>query len=303
MGDPQFSAPQNFWGIVAAGVPFAASLLGILVTHEMGHFVAAKIHRVDASWPYFIPLPLGVGTLGAVIRMQGRMPSRNVLVDIGAAGPLAGAVVAIPLLIYGISLSRILLVPVEPNYLFGNQSMLSLLISLIRDTPLPQGLQMEPQPFLYVLIKKFVFGISATQDVNVHPIAYASVIGLYVTGLNLTPIGQLDGGHVAFACLGKNAVRVGKAFSWVLLLMAFFSSFAWIVWYLLVRAMMGFSHPPVEREDEPLSFSRKVVVLLSLLLFGLTLTPVSADSISLGEAPAGASILVPISETSPRSTP
>ncbi|WP_373046699.1 site-2 protease family protein [Vulgatibacter sp.] len=271
--------PADLAGYVRAGVPFSLSLLAILVAHEMGHFVAARLHRVEASWPWFIPVPFAIGTMGAVIRMRGRIRSRNALIDIGASGPLAGAVVAIPVLVYGISLSSIGEIAVEPNFLFGNLSLVKLLGWLFSGEAPFQGLGavMEPQPLLYVLVKKLLFGVGPAQDVFVHPVAYAGVIGLFVTALNLVPIGQLDGGHVAYAVLGRKAERVGRAFGVVLVVMALLSSFSWLVWYLLASRFVKYGHPPVDDEAEPLSRGRKLVVAATVLLFLLTLTPVAAD--------------------------
>jgi membrane-associated protease RseP (regulator of RpoE activity) len=269
--------PDDVWGLIRAGLPFSLSLLVILVSHEMGHFVAARHHRVDASWPYFIPFPWGVGTLGAVIRMRGRIPTRNALVDIGASGPLAGAVVAIPVLLYGLHLSRIDAIPVEPNLLFGNLSIFHLAKSWwVGVSPYAFGSSMEPQPLLYVLLKRVVFAVHGNQDVFVHPIAFAGVIGLFVTALNLMPVGQLDGGHVAYAVFGDRARKVGQAFAVLMIGMAIFSSATWLLWVLLVGKFVGFRHPPVERE-EPLSTGRRIVVVATAILFLLTLTPVAAD--------------------------
>src|SRR5262249_49006325 len=268
------------------GLPFAASLLGILVTHEAGHYVAAALHRVERSLPYFIPVPLpgGIGTMGAVIRMSGSIPTRDALIDIGASGPLAGALVAVPVLIYGITLSRVTEMQVSPNFLFGNLSLLELarhLPTLYRhlflNVPIPDMTSMEPQPLLYVLLKKLVFHIGPMQDVHVHPVAYAGVIGLFVTALNLVPIGQLDGGHVAFAVLGPNARKLGQAAAWVMLGMAVFSAAGWLIWWLLVTRLVRFGHPPVQRPEEPISAGRWIVVGATVLLLILTLTPVSMD--------------------------
>ena len=267
------------WGeLFYAGVPFAASLLGILVAHEMGHFITARYHKVDASWPYFIPVPIGIGTFGAVIRMRGRIPTRDALIDIGASGPLAGFVVAVPLLIYGITLSPIVEVPAEPNFLFGNLSAIKLLTGWISGQwPWIHEWPMEPQPLLYVLIKHFVFQLAPGQDVMVHPVAYAAVIGLFVTALNLIPVGQLDGGHIAYAIFGRRARTVGRMAFVLLLLMTLFSSVSWLVWLLLVGKFVGTGHPPVDRDHEPLSAGRRVIVGLTVIVFILTLTPISMD--------------------------
>ncbi len=279
IGGGWVAEPSDLAGYLRAGLPFSASLLAILVAHEMGHFVTARLHRVDASWPWFIPVPFAIGTMGAVIRMRGRIRSRNALVDIGASGPLAGAIVAVPVLIYGISLSSIGEVGTQPNFLFGNLSLVKLFGWLASgEAPFAGvGAVMEPQPLLYVLVKKLVFDVGPTQDVFVHPVAYAGVIGLFVTALNLVPIGQLDGGHVAYAVLGRRAEKLGRVFGVLLLAMALLSSFSWLVWYLLAARFVRFGHPPVDDETEPLSRGRKLVVAATVLLFVLTLTPVAAD--------------------------
>lgn len=267
------------WGeLLLAGVPFSASLLGILVAHEMGHFITARYHRVDASWPYFIPVPFGIGTFGAVIRMRGRIPSRDALIDIGASGPLAGFVVAVPLLIYGITLSPLVEVPTEPNYLFGNLSAIKLLTGWFSGQwPWLHEWPMEPQPLLYVLLKKLVFQLPAGQDVMVHPVAYASVIGLFVTALNLIPVGQLDGGHVAYAVFGDRARTVGRVAFVFLLAMTLVSSVSWLVWLLVVGRFVGTGHPRVDRDHLPLTNGRRLIVLCTVLVFLLTLTPVPMD--------------------------
>lgn len=274
----QADAGAEGWGaLLLRGVPFAASLLGILVAHEMGHFVTARHHRVDATWPYFIPVPIGIGTFGAIIRMRGRIPTRDALVDIGASGPLAGFVVAVPLLVYGISISPVVEVPAPPNFLFGNVSVVSLVQAWLSDAlPWAHEWPMEPQPLLYVLIKKLVFQLGPGQDVMVHPVAYAAVIGLFVTALNLIPIGQLDGGHVAYAMFGKRARNVGRLGLALLAAMTLFSSAGWFLWLILAYRFVGLSHPPVD-DAAPLSPLRKVVVAATIVVFVLTLTPVSMD--------------------------
>lgn len=270
--------PESWLALLRAGVPFSASLLGILASHEMGHFVTARRHGVDASWPYFIPVPFGIGTFGAVIRMRGTIPTRDALVDIGASGPIAGFVVAVPLLVVGISLSTIQAIDVAPNHWFGNLSLWKMGHAYLTDSwpPWSAGLFMEPQPLLYLLVKKWIFGVGPMEDVMVHPVAFAAVIGLYVTALNLIPIGQLDGGHVAYAVFGRRAARVGRIASWFILALAVFSSVGWLVWFLVARRFVGLGHPPVLRAD-PLSKGRRAVVWATVLVFLLTLTPVAAD--------------------------
>jgi membrane-associated protease RseP (regulator of RpoE activity) len=171
---------------IVAGAQFTGALLSILLAHEFGHYIAARIHKVDASLPFFIPMPLlsPFGTMGAVIRMRGTIPTRKALLDIGAAGPLAGLCVALPLYAWGVLHSRI----VFPDGATGGgelgESLLSRLIDHFAAAPIPEG-----------------------ADILLSPVAFAAWAGMFVTMINLFPVGQLDGGHVAFALLGKRQDR------------------------------------------------------------------------------------------------
>jgi membrane-associated protease RseP (regulator of RpoE activity) len=176
---------------VVYGVQFAASLLGILTVHEAGHYVAARIHHVDASPPYFIPLPfLGFGTMGAVIRMRGTIPTRRALLDIGASGPLAGLAVAIPLYAWGVAHSAVVVVTADMGQV--GSSLLVRLLERLAAPHVPEGM-----------------------DLFLSPVAFGAWAGLFVTMINLIPVGQLDGGHVAFALFGprqnKLAVLVHRS--------------------------------------------------------------------------------------------
>jgi membrane-associated protease RseP (regulator of RpoE activity) len=171
---------------IVAGAQFAAALLSILLAHEFGHYIAARIHKVDASLPYFIPMPhwSPFGTMGAVIRMRGAIPTRKALLDIGAAGPLAGLGLALPLYAWGAAHSRVIF----PDGTGGEgelgESLLSRLICHFAAAPVPPG-----------------------ADILLSPVAFAAWAGMFVTMINLFPVGQLDGGHVAFALLGKRQDR------------------------------------------------------------------------------------------------
>jgi membrane-associated protease RseP (regulator of RpoE activity) len=260
---------------VAGGAAFMGSLLAILLTHEFGHFLYARHHRVNASLPYFIPLPLlsPFGTMGAVILMRDRIKSRNALVDIGASGPLAGMIVAVPLLMYGLAHSEI--------------------------KPITEGDWQEGQSILYLLLKRVVVGpIPDGYDVFLHPVAFAGWGGLLVTMLNLLPIGQLDGGHVAYALFGSRQDFYSKILRWSLLALvpinlayqmlpvlhgenarALFgkgvqSSASWLVWFVvltLLDRLSGGRHPPTE--PGTLSPARRVVAIGTLILFVLLFMP------------------------------
>ncbi|MFO0755619.1 MAG: site-2 protease family protein [Byssovorax sp.] len=261
------------------GYRFALPLLGILVFHELGHFIAARLHRVDASLPFFIPFPQysPLGTMGAVIGMRGRIRSRNALLDIGASGPLAGLVVAIPVLAFGLAQS-----PVQP---LGEHGLV------------------EGQCLLYLAMKRLILGpIPAGHDVFLGPVAFAGWGGLLVTSLNLIPIAQLDGGHIAYALLGPKQNRVARVLHLSLLGMfainlirfslpalrahdgaglfsAFNNSLSWLIWFGLLALLMrasGKDHPPTEAGE--LGPVRKAIAVLCLALFVLLFMPAPMTS-------------------------
>jgi membrane-associated protease RseP (regulator of RpoE activity) len=265
-------------GIARAGLPFAGSLLAILFAHEMGHYVVARRYRVDATLPFFIPfLPWGfggIGTLGAVIRIRSRFPTRRSVLDIGAAGPIAGFVVAVPLLLWGYAHS-----PVTSGVDLGLQSPLGWLIDWIRGAPsIPEAGRPEITVFGRSLASWAALhlthpGLPAGADVAEHPVAIAAWIGLLVTALNMLPVGQLDGGHVLYALLGgERARRASQAFSWALLLLGLTVSLSWLVWFVITRVVVGVRHPPA-LDEAPLSPGRRAFAIASLLLFVVTFAP------------------------------
>jgi membrane-associated protease RseP (regulator of RpoE activity) len=288
---------------IAGGPAFAAALLAILLSHEMGHYVFARIHRVDTTLPFVIPAPplpgLSFGTFGAVIRMRSPISTRDALVDIGAAGPIVGAIVAVPLLFLGLSWSTVTASPTaDHSFWVGHETGLSLALELLRDLAqrfrfaLPAAIAHAPplsvvhvtalgDNLLMRFAQRLVFGaLPPGQDVVVHPVALAAWFGLLVTSLNLFPIGQLDGGHVSFAVLGpKWHRRVGRLTGYALLLLGFFSSLSWLVWWLITTRFIGFSHPAIENPRRPLGALRVVVCVVSLLLFIATLIPVPMDQL------------------------
>jgi membrane-associated protease RseP (regulator of RpoE activity) len=265
----------------ADALAFSLTLLAILGSHEMGHYVLARLHRVDATLPYFIPLPfLGVGTLGAVIRIRDRIPHRNALVDIGAAGPLAGLAVALPILLWGLTHSTVVDAPPSPPLLLGDSSLWALgreafawLMARLTHAPPP------PEPLLSGQVQ-WIFGdnllmqaltwlalgpLPEGKDVLVHPVVVAAWFGLLVTLLNLLPVGQLDGGHLTFALWGRHARWVGQGVALVLLLLSLFVTASWVVWLLVTSKLVGFGHPEVLDPAAPLSRGRKWLCALCLL--------------------------------------
>lgn len=238
------------------GWTFAVPLMAILLTHELGHYFAARYHRVPASLPYFIPLPIlsQFGTMGAVITMPERIRSRDALLDIGAAGPLAGLVVAVPVTLIGLAQSEVL--PVTGSGL------------------------VEGQCLLYSLLKHIAVGdIPAGHDVFLTPTALAGWTGLLVTALNLLPIGQLDGGHIAYALFDRAQHRIARVLHVSLLgafvynLIAYRSiqpGLVWVIWFVLLL-VVGRDHPPTE--PGTLSPRRRWVAWGCLALFVLLFMP------------------------------
>jgi membrane-associated protease RseP (regulator of RpoE activity) len=237
------------------GVPFAFTLLAILGTHEFGHYFTARYHGASVSLPYFIPAPPPIflfGTMGAVIRMRSPARDRNSLFDIAVAGPLAGLVVAVPALLLGLSWSRVgMVLPDHSGLTFGDSLLMRVLTWLVFGS-IPPGM-----------------------DVFVHPVALAGWVGLFVTALNLFPVGQLDGGRIAYALFGPWHRQVSIAtFVALMALGAVFHSANWIVFAGLILLLMGFHHPPPLDDLSPLSRRRYVLGVFCLILLILLIPPV-----------------------------
>lgn len=274
---PLAARAPTLGNVVLGGLPFAASLVAILFCHEMGHYLVARRHGVFATLPYFIPVPFGAGTLGAVIRMRSQIPSRRAALDIAAAGPIAGFVVAVPLLVWGLAHSELRDVTATP---VGSAlaSPWALLRAFLAGQPLLDGApaaQFFGDSLVTTAATKLVHGtLPAGTDVVLHPVAFAAWLGLLVTTLNLVPLGQLDGGHVVYALLGRRGAHaVSRLVSWALLAAGLFLSWNWIVWWALTRFAIGLAHPP-SVEEEPLDPARAAVAVLSLVLFALTFVPI-----------------------------
>lgn len=246
------TSPLTFSRLLT-GWPFSLSLLLILGAHELGHYFAARYHNVPVTLPYFIPMPpisiISIGTMGAFIRLKAPIYNRRALLDIGAAGPLAGLVFAIPILLYGLSTSEV--------------------------SPLPIGMPyfLEGNSILYILAKLLVFGQmlpnQAGMDVTLNSVAWAGWVGLLVTGLNLIPVGQLDGGHIAYALFGKQA----QTFYWpilgALILLMFLSAGSfWGIWVLLIF-FLGRIHAEPLDDVTILDSRRRAIAIFSLVLFFL----------------------------------
>jgi len=258
-----------------SGLPFATSIIGILFCHEMGHYLLARAWRVDSTLPFFIPVPVGpVGTFGAVIRIRSALPSRRATLDIGAAGPFAGFVVALPLLAWGLAHSEIR--PVGDALLESPRvGVLQVALAQLSGESLSVGGQHFGDSFVTWAVQRVVVGaLPPGPDVFLHPVAVAAWIGLFVTTLNLVPLGQLDGGHVLYALFGRRRALVAARIISVLLLLAgVFVSWNWLLWWFLTRVVVGLGHPPALVE-EPLDRGRRAVAWASLALFIATFVPV-----------------------------
>lgn len=269
-----FALVRQTPAILLSGLPFAASLVGILFVHEMGHYAYARRWRVDTTLPYFIPVPFGVGTLGAVIRMKSALPSRRATLDIGASGPIAGFVLALPLLFWGLAHSEVQAVA-APTSAASPWQALQFWLDGRAVFGSDAGALRLGESFVTWAARMIVVGpLAPGTDVHLHPVGVAATLGLLVTALNLVPAGQLDGGHVLYALFGRRgALVVARLVSLGLLLAGLFVSWNWLVWWFLTRFVVGLGHPPALLE-EPIGRGRAVVGVLSLLLFAATFVPV-----------------------------
>jgi hypothetical protein len=250
------------WSLLARGFWYSVTILGILGAHEFGHYFACRYYRVNASLPYFIPVPppLLTGTLGAFIRIRQPIRTKRMLFDIGVAGPLAGFVVALPALIVGIALSHV--VPLPKDF---------------------AGLELG-EPLLFKIVSTAIFGhVADGYSLNLHPVAFAAWFGLLATALNLFPFGQLDGGHISYTVFGRFSTRISLATIGIAVVLTFLS-FSWLVWTLMIVAMLYFfgpQHPPVIDEDVPLDRTRLVLAALALIIFVLCFTPAPIQPLDL----------------------
>lgn len=234
---------------------YVLALLGTLLCHEFGHFLQARRYRVPASFPMFIPMPIGpIGTMGAVIAMRGHMGNRKALFDIGISGPLAGLGPALACCVVGLYLSRVVEIPKDPTELGANVGM----------------------PLLFAWIEHWFFGpLPPGHALHFHPLAYAGWVGVFITALNLIPISQLDGGHVLYALLREKSHIV----AWTILGAAFVAvvltgRYEWsLMLFLLI--MIGPSHPPTANDNMELGTGRIILGWLTLcfVIIGFTPTP------------------------------
>lgn len=257
------------------GLGFSVALLFIMLAHEMGHFVLARRHQVDATWPFFIPAPLlsVIGTLGAVIRLRSLPRTRRALLDIGAWGPIAGFIATVPVLVLGLKLSTV--VNAEPPT--QRWTLFEAAMSWFSSGRWPAMREAFDlgQPLGMTLLEQLLVGdLPAGKALALHPIAVAGWFGFLLTALNLLPLGQLDGGHVLYGASPRLHKLLGPPLSAGLLALGVFTAFpGWIIWGLLMGLGLGF-HPRLAQPEERLDGPRRALVLISLLLLLLSFSPV-----------------------------
>ncbi len=273
-----FTGPLSFLQFLASGWPYALSLISILLAHEFGHYLMSRHHKTPATLPYFIPLPVPpLGTMGAAIVMQGTPKNKRVLFDIGVAGPLAGIVVAIPILLLGLSMSHLDVVrPTAGMVEMEGNSILYLLAKFVTfGKLLPAPASFGGLTPIGYWIRYFFTGrpipVGAV-DVFIHPVAFAGWAGLLVTALNLIPAGTLDGGHVVYSWFGEKAARAFPIIMFTLLALGLF----WTGWWIWAALLLWLGRVHAEPLDQitRLDPGRLAVAALTILIFFLTFSPV-----------------------------
>jgi len=244
--------PLETPGLLYKGIPFSFTLLLILGTHEMGHYLVSRRHHLDVTLPYFIPappIPFIIGTFGAFIRIRSPIRDKRALLDVGCAGPLAGVLVAIPVILVGLKLSTITVM--------GRGG---------------EGLTLG-EPLLFKLLSWLALGsLTPEADVILHPVAFAGWIGLLVTALNLMPVGQLDGGHVAYALFPQYHRYISIGALGLLVVSGLLFWKGWLIWAVLL-SFLGWRHPPPYLSWVPLDQTRRLLGIITIVVFVLTFTP------------------------------
>jgi hypothetical protein len=273
-------AQQSFANL-GAGLPFALSFLAVLGTHEFGHYLAGRKNKTRVTLPFFIPLPLisPFGTLGAVISMQEPPRNRNVLAEIGIAGPLVGFLVGLPLLVIGLAMSTVEALPVvfgpcEGFSLEGNSIIYILAKLAVFGRMLPAPAHFDTLPVLFYL-RSFFTGFPFPMegmDVIIHPLAFGAWAGLMITGLNLIPAGQLDGGHLLYVLLGDRAGRILPGIIFGMVILGLFWP-GWFLWVFLIF-FLGRAHAEPLDTVTPLDTRHRILAWTGLILFVLIFTPI-----------------------------
>lgn len=234
---------------IIEGLPFSGTLMTILLFHEFSHYIASKRHHTKATLPYFIPAPSLIGTFGAFIKMKSPIITRKALIDIGASGPIAGFIISVIASAAGLKMSEI----VQTENISGAIKL--------------------GDSLLFSLLSKIIIGVlPPDHDIILHPVAFAGWIGLFVTSLNLIPIGQLDGGHIAYAILGQRHKYLSMTLLAILAMLGIFYWEGWALWAVLML-ILGIKHPPVIYWEVPLNQKRRAIGLFAFIIFIITFIP------------------------------
>lgn len=264
---------EQWWG----GMPLMLVLMGILLAHEFGHYFAARYHKVAVTLPYFIPMPfIIVGTMGAFIQLRSPFKTKRQLFDIGVAGPLAGLVFAIPLIIWGVASSPVDPLPSGSGFLLEGNSIFYLAVKYaVHGQLLPNFNQYSDlsfwQEFLRLLVGLTPSG-SGT-DISLNLVAFAAWFGLFVTAMNLIPVGQLDGGHVIYCIFGERSRWLGLGMVGAMVLAGIFLWPGWLIWALLVFFVIGPNHPPPLNDLVGLGLPRKILAYITVFILLIMFMP------------------------------
>jgi hypothetical protein len=261
-----------------SGIPMMLGMMAILLAHEFGHYFAAKHHRVAVTLPYFIPLPIisPVGTMGAFIQLRQPFKTKKQLFDIGVAGPLGGLIFAIPLIFWGVAGSTIQQIDRGANSVLEGNSIFYLLVKYwIHGQLLPSFDRYQDLPlwqeFLRLLAGILPSGGGA--DIFINSVAFAAWFGLFVTAMNLLPVGQLDGGHIIYCLLGEKARWLGLVLVGMMFVLGVFWWTGWLLWAMLVFLVIGPGHPPPLNDLPPLGWPRTVLAYLMIFIFIILFMP------------------------------
>ena len=249
LGEP-LAAIRSDPSILLSGLPFSIAIMSIFLAHEMGHYLTCRYYGISASLPYFIPAPTLFGTFGAFIRIRSPFPNRAELLEVGVAGPIAGFVLSIPILVISLTMSRMAVIEPEAGFMSLGEPLIFQLIAGI--------MQVSPPPGM---------------DLYLHPVGFAAWVGFFLTALNLIPVGQLDGGHISYALFGRHHRRISRVLVFALLPMGIFFWPGWLVWIVLL-ALLGTRHPPTVDDAVPLDRRHIVLGWIALAMLVLCFTPV-----------------------------
>ncbi|GAB4434296.1 MAG: site-2 protease family protein [Anaerolineae bacterium] len=261
-----------------AGIPMMLAMMAILLAHEFGHYFAAKYHKIAVTLPYFIPLPIisPVGTMGAFIQLRQPFKTKKQLFDIGVAGPLGGLIFAIPLIFWGVANSSVQEISRGENSVLEGNSLFYLAVKfLMHGQLLPSFERYSDLPFWQEFLRLLagILPAGGGTDIFLNSLAFAAWFGLFVTAMNLLPIGQLDGGHVIYCLLGEKARWLGLFLVGMMFVLGIFWWSGWLLWAILVFFVIGPGHPPPLNDLVPLGLPRTLLAYVMIFIFIILFMP------------------------------